>query len=207
MPQSMKFMKDILKKKRTLEDYEMIPLTEECSVILQRKLPSKLKDPRSFSIPCSIGDVVFANAFCDLGASINLMSLSIFRKLGLGDVRPTTVSLQLADRSIKYPRGIIDDVLDKVEKFIFHMYFLVLDMEEDENMPIIMGRPFLVTGGAKIDVELGELKLRVQDESVIFKVFKHSDSYYNPMSCSCIIEVRLPSSRSSSKSYADMLLF
>ncbi|XP_022158942.1 uncharacterized protein LOC111025397 [Momordica charantia] len=133
MPQYMKFMKDISKKKRKLEDYEMIPLTEECSVILQRKLPSKLKDPGRFSIPCSIGDVVFANVLCDLGASINLMPLSVFKKLGYGKVRPTTISLQLADRSIKYRRGIIEDVLVKVGKFIFPVDFVVLDMEEDET--------------------------------------------------------------------------
>ncbi|XP_022151602.1 uncharacterized protein LOC111019514 [Momordica charantia] len=105
MPQYMKFMKDILQKKRKLEDYEMILLTKECSAILQRKLLPKLKDPGNFFIPCSIGDVVFENALCELGANINLLPLSISRKLGLGEVRPTTVSLQLADRSIKYPRG------------------------------------------------------------------------------------------------------
>ena len=100
-----KFMKDILSKKRRLSDFETVNLTEECSVILQRKLPQKHKDPSSFTIPCTIGNSIFERALCDLGASINLMSLSIFRRLGLGEARPTTVTLQLVDKSLKHPRG------------------------------------------------------------------------------------------------------
>ena len=81
------------------------------------------------------------------------MPLSVFRKLGLGEAKPTTVSLQLADRSIKYPRGIIEDILVKVDKFIFPADFIMLDMEEDQEIPIILGRPFLVTGRTLIDVQ------------------------------------------------------
>ena len=104
---------------------------------------------------------------CDLGASINLMPLSIFRKLGLGEARPTTVLLQLADRSVKHPRGIIEDV----DKFIFPADFIMVDMEEDKEIPIILGRPFLATGRALIDVQKGELRLRVHEEEVTFSVF------------------------------------
>ena len=89
---------------------------------------------------------------CDLGASINLMPLSIFRRLGLGEALLTIVTLQLADRSLKHPRWVIEDVLVKVDKFIFPTDFIVLDMEEDKEIPIILGRPFLVTGRAVIDV-------------------------------------------------------
>ena len=131
MPSYAKFLKDILSKKRRLEDYETVMLTEECSAIIQKKLPSKLQDPGSFTIPCNIGNVEFIKALCDLGASINLMPLSIFRKLGLGDVKPTRVSLQLADRSVAYPRGIVEDVFVKVDKFMFPADFIILDMEED----------------------------------------------------------------------------
>ena len=99
------------------------------------------------------------------------MPLSIFRKLKLEEARPTTVSLQMADRSLAHPRGIIEDVLVKVDKFIFPTDFIILDMEEDENIPIILGRPFLATGRALIDVQKGELKLRVQKEDVTFNVF------------------------------------
>ena len=105
MPSYLKFMKEILSKKGRLSDFETVNLTEECSVILQRKLPQKLKDPGSFTIPCIIGNSIFEKALCDLGASINLMPLSIFRRLGLGEACPTTVTLQLADRSLKHRGG------------------------------------------------------------------------------------------------------
>ena len=167
-----KFMKDILSQKRRLADFETVNLTEECSAILQRKLPQKLKDPGSFTIPCTIGNAIFERALSDLGASINLMPLSIFKRLGLGEARPTTVTLQLADRSLKHPRGIIEDVLVKVDKFIFPADFIVLDMEEDKEIPIILGRPFLATGRVMIDVQRGELKLRVQEDEVKFNVFE-----------------------------------
>ncbi|XP_060974168.1 uncharacterized protein LOC133039319 [Cannabis sativa] len=175
MPRYVKFMKEILSKKRKMEDYETVALTEECSAILQKKLPPKLKDPGSFNIPCSIGGSVETKALCDLGASINLMPLSVFKRLGLGKAKPTTVTLQLADRSLTHPRGIIEDVLVKVGKFIFPADFLILDMEEDSTIPIILGRPFLATGRALIDVQKGELKLRVQDEEVNFNVFAPTD--------------------------------
>ena len=132
MPSYVKFMKDILSQKRRLDDFETVNLTEECSAILQRKLPQKLKDPESFTILCTIGNAIFERALCDLGASINLMPLSIFKRLGLGEARPTTVTLQIVDRSLKHPRGIIEDVLVKVDKFIFPANFIVLDMEEDK---------------------------------------------------------------------------
>ena len=93
MPSYVKFMKDILSKKRRLGEFETVALTEECSAILKNKLPPKLKDPGSFTIPCSIGNQYFGKALCDLGASINLMPMSIFKKLGIGEARPTTVTL------------------------------------------------------------------------------------------------------------------
>ena len=105
MPSYVKFMKEIMSKKRRLSDYEIVNFTEECSAILQRKLQQKLKDPGSFTIPCTIGNSIFEKALCDLGASTNLTLLSIFRRLGLGEARPTKVTLQLADRSLKHPKG------------------------------------------------------------------------------------------------------
>ena len=171
MPSYVKFMKDILSRKRRLSEFETVNLIEECSAILHRKLPHKLKDSGSFIIPCKIGNWIFERALCDLGANINLLSLSIFRRLGLGEVRPTTVTLQLVDRSFKHHRGVIEDVQVKVDNFIFPIDFIVLDMEEDKKTPIILGRPFLATGKAMIDVQKGELKLRVQDDEVRFCVF------------------------------------
>ncbi|XP_073061739.1 uncharacterized protein [Primulina eburnea] len=173
MPSYAKFLKDILTKKRKLVDFETVTLSEGCSAILQNKLHPKLKDPGSFSIPCTTGSSNFNKALCDLGASINFMPYSCFEKLGIGEVKPTIISLQLADRSIKYPRGVIDDVLVKVDKFIFPVDFVVLDMEEDREIPLILGRPFLATGRALIDVQIGELVLRLNDEKVTFNVFRN----------------------------------
>ncbi|XP_073270202.1 uncharacterized protein [Primulina huaijiensis] len=174
---------DILANKRKLEDHMTVNLTENCSALVQNKIPQKLKDLGSFSIPCMIGNFVFPKALCDLGANINLMPLSVFRKLGLGEPKPTRKSLQLADRSIKYPWGVIEDVLVKVDKFIFTADFVVLDMEEDMEMPLILGRPFLATGKALIDVQERKLRLIVGEEEITFDVFNalkhtlHSDSY------------------------------
>ena len=140
MPRYVKFMKEILSNIRRLSDFEIVNLTKECSAILQRKLPQKLKNTRIFTILCTIRNSIFKKALCDLGASINLMPLSIFRQLGLGEARLTTVittvTLQLVDRSLKHPGvggwGVIEDILVKMNKFIFPVDFIVLDMEEDK---------------------------------------------------------------------------
>ncbi|PIM98117.1 DNA-directed DNA polymerase [Handroanthus impetiginosus] len=164
MPSYVKFMKDILSKKIRLGDYETVALTEEYSAIIQNKLPPKLKDPGSFTIPCTIGTHFSGRALCDLGASINLMTYSIYRILGLGEAKPTSITLQIADRSLTYPKGVIEDILVKVDKFIFPADFVVFDMEVDSEIPIILGRPFLATGRTLIDVQNGELTMRVQDQ-------------------------------------------
>ncbi|XP_075507541.1 uncharacterized protein LOC142544371 [Primulina tabacum] len=181
MPSYAKFLKEILSNKRKLVDYETVKLSEECSAILQNKLPPKAKDPGSLSIPCTIGTSFFSKALFDLVASINLMLYSCFEKLKIGEVKPTTISLQLVDRSIKYPRGVVEDVLVKVDKFIFPVDFVVLDMEEDREIPLILGRSFLATGRALIVVHKGELVLRLNDESMIFNVFQ-SIKYTNDTS-------------------------
>ncbi|XP_010246155.1 PREDICTED: uncharacterized protein LOC104589504 [Nelumbo nucifera] len=189
MPHFAKFLNEILANKRKLGDVATVALNEECSAILLNKLPQKLKDPVSFTIPCTIGSLKINKALCDLGASINLMPYSVFKKLGLGEPQPTRVALQLADRSIKHPRGIIEDVLVKVDKFIFPVDFIVLDMEEDVDVPLILGRPFLATGKATVDVQKGQLSLRIQDEKVTFKMsdaMKHASSIDD--SC-CMIDV------------------
>ncbi|KAJ9546857.1 hypothetical protein OSB04_019400 [Centaurea solstitialis] len=172
MPSYAKFLKDIISNKRKIEDQATVALTEECSAIILNKLPQKLKDPGSFAIPVHIGNSDFSRALCDLGTNINLMPLTLFRKLGLGEVQSTNITLQLTDRTIKYPYGVIEDVLVKVDKFYLPLDFMVLDMEEDRHIPLILGRPFLATGRALIDVERGKLTLRVGDETAEFSVFK-----------------------------------
>ncbi|XP_038887179.1 uncharacterized protein LOC120077367 [Benincasa hispida] len=141
-----KFFKNILAKKRKLGEHETITLTYECSALYQNNIPKKLKDPESFTLPYSIGRKEVGNALCDLGASINLMPLSIFRKLRIGEERPTTITLQLVDRSIMHPEGKIEDVHVQVDKFIFLTNFIILDYKADTDVPIISGCPFLATG-------------------------------------------------------------
>ncbi|XP_057996606.1 uncharacterized protein LOC131175924 [Hevea brasiliensis] len=174
MPSYAKFLKEILSNKEKLEDYKTAACTEECSVILQNKLPPKLKDPGSFSIPCHIGETSIEKALCDLGASVSLIPLSICEKLKVGDLKPTTIYLQLADRSIKYLVKILENVPLKVGKFFIHVDFVVLEMEEDVRTPIILGRPFLATAGANIDVKNRKLKLKVGEEEIEFNLFQDS---------------------------------
>ncbi|KAJ9565234.1 hypothetical protein OSB04_001200 [Centaurea solstitialis] len=149
MPNYAKFLKDILSKKKKLTEYETIALTKEC---------------------VCFGSKTIGKALCDLGAGINLMPLSVFKSLEIGEARPTTISIQLADKSLVWPKGKIEDVLVQVDKFIFPADFIILDCEVDADIPIILGRPFLATGRTLIDVQKGELTMRVQDQEVTFSV-------------------------------------
>ncbi|CAJ2633895.1 unnamed protein product [Trifolium pratense] len=184
MPSYAKFLKELLTKKRKPLDDEMVSMTEECSAIIQRKLPQKKKDPGSFTIPCSIGDLTIGKALCDLGASVNLMPLSMMKKIPGAVAKPTKMSLSLADRSIVYPEGILHDVLVRVGGFVFPADFVVLDMEEDKNWePLLLGRPFLATGRALIDVELGELMFRTDGEQILFNVFEAMKQHDDDTQC------------------------
>ncbi|XP_075103473.1 uncharacterized protein LOC142178050 [Nicotiana tabacum] len=172
MPSYAKFLKEILSSKRKLEEVSVVKLTEKYSAILQNKLPQKLDDLGSFTIPCTVGGAHFEKALCDSGASINLMPISIFRKLELGEMKDAGVSLQLADQSTKTPKGIIENILVRVDKFVFPIDFIVLEMEENTEVPLILGRPFLATGRAIIDVHQGQLILLVDEERMIFDMQK-----------------------------------
>lgn len=121
-------------------------------------------------MPCTIETVEFPNAFCDLGASINLMPWSLHQKLGLGEPKHIGVSLQLADRTFWYPRGIVEDVLVKVERFVFPIDFLILDIEKDIKIPILLGRSFLHTASTLIDFYDGTLTMWFFNEKVTFNV-------------------------------------
>ncbi|XP_057760399.1 uncharacterized protein LOC130980769 [Arachis stenosperma] len=126
IPSYTKFMKDILCHKKDWRETETLLLTEECSVITQNSLLEKLKDPRSFVIPCTLGDSCTRTALCDLGASINLILASLIKKLCLTDeVKPTHICLQLADGSIKIPSGVIEDMIVRVGPFAFPTDFVV----------------------------------------------------------------------------------
>ncbi|XP_050908552.1 uncharacterized protein LOC127122221 [Lathyrus oleraceus] len=146
MPIYAKFMKYIISKKHST-DIDPIILTETCSAILQgMKIPMKKKDKGSVTIPCTIGDIKFKKALIDLGASVSLMPLSIYKKLGIGTVQDTRMTLQFVDRSVRRPYGIVEDVLAKIDKFVFLVDFVILEMPEDEETPLILGNPFLEAG-------------------------------------------------------------
>ncbi|XP_025628388.1 uncharacterized protein [Arachis hypogaea] len=172
MPIYAKFMKELLSKKRDWKESETVVLTKECSAIIQKNLLEKLQDPGSFLIPCAIGDTMIQRALYNLGASINLMPLSLMKKLQIDEVKSTHIFLQLGDHSIKYPLGVVEDLLVKVGHFIFPADFVILDMEEDKNASIILGRPFLATARALTNVEKGELVLRVNEEEIVLNVFE-----------------------------------
>ncbi|XP_050919771.1 uncharacterized protein LOC127137344 [Lathyrus oleraceus] len=145
MPSYAKFMKDIISKKRSI-DTDPIVLTETYSAILQgMKIPAKKKDRGSVTIPCTIGDKSFKKALIDLGESVSLMPLSIYKRLGIRKVQDTRMTLQFADHSVKGPYGVVEDVLMNIDKFVFLVDFVILEMLEDEEIPLILGRPFLET--------------------------------------------------------------
>ncbi|PHT31476.1 hypothetical protein CQW23_27813 [Capsicum baccatum] len=171
MPGYAKFMKDILTKKRAAS-YELKDDVHHCSAIATRSIVQKKADPGAFTIPCTVESLKFTKALCDLGASINLMPLSIYKKLGLGDPTPTNMRLVMADRSVKRPVGILNDVLVKVSSFIFPADFVIQDYKEDSEVPIILGRPFLATGSVLIDMKDNELLFRINDEVVRFDICK-----------------------------------
>ena len=144
-----------------------------------------MKDLGSFTIPCSIGKYEFKKALCDSGASINLMPLLVVRRLSLGELTLIAITLQMDDRSMAQPEGVLEDVLVKVGKFIFPVDFVIMKMEEDSQVPLLLGRPFLATGAALIDVQKGELTLRVGNEAMHFN-FNRSLEHPNVDAESCI---------------------
>ncbi|XP_070054323.1 uncharacterized protein [Nicotiana tomentosiformis] len=170
MPGYAKLMKDLETKKMSM-NYETIKMTHQVSAIVHSMAP-KLEDPGAFTIPCTIGSADFAKALCDLGASINLIPYPVFKTLGIGQPRPTSMRLKMADRTMKRPLGIIDDVLIRIDKFILPVDFVILDGEVDYEVPIILGRPFLATGKTLVDVEARELTFRVGDKNFVFHVCK-----------------------------------
>ncbi|KAL0753037.1 hypothetical protein Bca101_090705 [Brassica carinata] len=127
----------------------MMILTHECSAIIQRlDVPEKLEDPGCFTLPCALGPMVFEKCLCDLGASVSVMPLSVAKKLGFTQYKKCRLSLVLADRSVKYPVGILEDLPVKIGRYEIPTDFVVLEMGEEAQDPLILGRPFLATAGA-----------------------------------------------------------
>ncbi|GKB56672.1 reverse transcriptase domain-containing protein [Tanacetum coccineum] len=166
MPRFAPTIRDLLMNKEKLLELVKIPLNENCSTMLLKKLPEKLGDPGKFLNPCEFSGIEICHALPDLGASINLMPLSIWKKLSLPELSSTRMTLELADRSITYPKGLAEDVYVKVGKFHFPTDFVVVDFEADPRVPLILGMSFLKIGRTLIDVYEGEITLRVDNEAV-----------------------------------------
>ncbi|GJW15120.1 reverse transcriptase domain-containing protein [Tanacetum coccineum] len=184
MPNYGKFLKELVNNKHKIEQISTAFLSDESSVILQNKVPPKLEDPGSFFIPCNFNKALTCNALADLGASINLMPYSLYAKLSLETLKPTKMSVRLADRSFQYPVRIAKNMLIEVGKFTFPVDFVILEMEEDSKVPLILGRPFLHTADAVIRVKQKQLNLGVGNERMIFHIdsaMKHS--YSNDDTC------------------------
>nr|GEX60592.1 reverse transcriptase domain-containing protein [Tanacetum cinerariifolium] len=163
-------MEKLLTNIDKLFELAKVPLNENCSAMLLKKLPENLRDPDKFLIPCDFLGIDVCHALADLGASINLMPLSIWKKLSLPELTPTRMTIELADRSITHPKGVAEDVFIKVRKFHFPTNFVVVDFKADPRVSLILGRSFLRTGRALIDVYGEEITLRVNDESVTFNL-------------------------------------
>nr|GFA66013.1 reverse transcriptase domain-containing protein [Tanacetum cinerariifolium] len=170
MPKFGPTIKTLLTNKDKLSELARTPLNEHCSVVLLKKFPEKLGDPSKFLIPCDFSRMDECLALADLGASINLMPLSTWNKLSLPELSLMCMTLELANRSISRPVGVAEDVFVKVGTFHFLADFVVVNYDADPRVPLILGRSFLRTGRALIDVFEGELTLRVGKEAITFNL-------------------------------------
>nr|GEW31738.1 reverse transcriptase domain-containing protein [Tanacetum cinerariifolium] len=150
MPNYGKFHKELVSNKHKLEQILVVFLSDESSALIQNKVPPKLEDPKSFLIPCNFNKAFLCDALVDLGASISLLSYSLYAKLSLETLKPTKMILGLADRSFQYLVAIAKNTLVEVGKFTFSVDFVILEMEEDSKVPLILRRPFLHTVDAVI---------------------------------------------------------
>ena len=156
-------------------------LTQQVSSIIQSKTPVKYKDPGSPTTSVNIGGTCVDKALLNLGASVNLLPYSVYKQLGLGELKPTIITLSLADRSVKTPKGIVEDVLVKVDKFYYLVDFIVLDTEPmaggTNHVPIILGRPFLATSNAIINCRNGVMQLTFGNMTLELNIFHLSSKH------------------------------
>ena len=175
VPAYAKFLKDLCTIKKGLGIEKKAFLTEQVSAIIQSKNPIKYKDPGSPTISVNIGGTCIDKSLLDLGASVNLLPYSVYKQLGLGELKPTNITLSLADRSVKIPKGIVEDVLVKIDKFYYLVDFVVLDTEPIANEPnhvsIILGRPFLATANAIINCRNGVMQLTFGNMTLELNIF------------------------------------
>ena len=199
VPTYAKFLKDLCTVKRSLNVNKKVFLTEQVSAIIGNKTPVKYKDPGCPTISVNIGGTSVEKALLDLGASVNLLPYSMYQRLGLGELKPTSITLSLADRSIKIPKGTIEDVLIQVDKFYYPVDFVVLDTEPvavgPNHVPIILGRPFLATSNAIINCRNGIMQLTFGNMTLELNIFhlgkRHMHSEGGDFEEACILDTIL----------------
>ncbi|GJZ51479.1 hypothetical protein Tco_0605994 [Tanacetum coccineum] len=169
-------MKYLVENKPRTEEENEIRMNPRCSALLQNHLPPKEQDPGSFILPYSIGKLDFKNDLADLGTNINIMPFSMYKRLGIGKLKPINMLIEMADNTKCAPKGIVENLLIKIDKFIFPVDFVILDMVEDLRMPIILGRPLLATAHAQVDIFRKTISLEVRSEkkNVIGKAINDS---------------------------------
>nr|GEU50268.1 reverse transcriptase domain-containing protein [Tanacetum cinerariifolium] len=188
MPKFTSTLKTLIRNKEKLSEMARTPLNEHCSAVLLKKLPKQLGDPGKFLFLYDFPSMAECLALADLGASINLMPFSMWKRLSLPDLTPTCMTLELVDRSISRPVGVAEDVYVKLGSFHFSADFVVVDFDADPRVPLILRRSFLKTGRALIDVFKGELTLRVGKEAITFNLDQTSrySANYNDVTAKCI---------------------
>ena len=189
VPTYAKFLKDLCTVKRGFNVNKKAFLTEQVSAIIECKTPVKYKDPGCPTISVNIGGTSVEKALLDSGASVNLLPYSMYKQLGLGELKPTSITLSLADRSIKIPKGTIEDVLIQVDKFYYPVDFIVLDTEPvalgANHVPIILGRLFLATSNAIINCRNGVMQLTFGNMTLELNIFHLSKRHMQPMEDDC----------------------
>ena len=199
VPAYAKFLKDLCTIKKGLGIEKKAFLTEQVSAIIQSKNPVKYKDPGSPTISVNIGGICIDKSLLDLGASVNLLPYSVYKQLGLGKLKPTNITLSLADRLVKIPKGIVEDVLVKIDKFYYPVDFVVLDTEPiavgPNHVPIILGRPFLATSNAIINCLNGVMQLTFGNMTLELNIFhlgkRHMHSEEDDFEEVCILDTIL----------------
>ena len=213
VPTYAKFLKDLCIVKRGLKFDKKAFLTEQVSAIIQCKTLVKYKDPGCPTILVNIGGTYVEKALLDLEASVNPLPYSVYKQLGLGELKPTTITLSLADRSIKIPKGTVEDVLIQVDKFYYPVDFVMLDTEPvamgANYVPIILGRPFLATSNAIINCRNGVMQLTFGNMTLELNIFHLSKKHMQPVEEGpeevCIIDIILEE-KAEQQQFQDVLI-
>ncbi|KAL1060215.1 hypothetical protein V6Z11_1Z116100 [Gossypium hirsutum] len=185
IPRYSEFLKELCTSKRRLIGNERVNVGENVSAVLQKKVPPKYKDQGMFAISCEMGNLGIKKALCNLEASINFIPYSIYKLINAGPLKEIGVIIQLANRSVVYPEGLLEDVLVKVNELVFPADFYIINMEDDNSSnfsDILLGRPFLSNASVKIDVRSGTLTMEFDGKIVKFNVYEamgHPNSLLN----------------------------